>query len=288
MGNREGGIMTAPPIREIAGRFGLRLVGRSWRGTCPRCAYPDGAVLRPGCEGSQPTIWCAACGENFLADDTLRPLPSSKHPPDQQALTAKVKRTWDGAGPCAGTPAERYLGQRGLPHLIASPALRFREDCSHPEQRGRFLALVASVVDFAGRLIAVHRTYITRDGRKADVNPVRASLGSIRGGAVRLADPEDGKRLVIGEGIESSTSCGLLTDQPAWAAIAAGNLGWRLVLPTDIKMILVAADRDRPGVHAAEAAAERWRAEERDVLIASPDKLGVDFNDLLLAQRGQQ
>jgi hypothetical protein len=284
--NRTPAMHSLASDREIAGRFGLRRIGRTWRGNCPTCAYRDAAVLLPA-RGDQPSrLWCAnGCDLNSL-NGTSRPR-RAQQPEDRQTIE-KARRLWNGAVPCAGTAAERYLVRRGLPHLVASPALRFRADCPHPEQHGRVPALIAAVEDFTGQLVAVHRTYLTYDGHKATVTPPRASLGRIGGNAIRLSDPIPDKRLVIGEGIESSASCGVLTEQPAWAAVSAGNLGWRLILPLEISLVLVAADRDPPGIRAAEAAADRWRAEDRDVLIASPDRLGTDFNDILLGQKGYQ
>jgi hypothetical protein len=272
--------------REIAARFGLRRIGRTWRGNCPNCGYRDPAVLLPT-RGAQPArLWCAnGCNLNDIDGTHPHRPPQS---PDDRQTNEKALRLWNGAGPCAGTPAERYLERRGLLHLVASPALRFRADCPHPEERHRMPALIAAISDFSDRIVAVHRTFLTRTGEKASVVPVRASLGKISGGTVRLANPEPDQRLVIGEGIESSASCGLLTKQPAWAAVSSGNLGWRAVLPSEISSVLVACDRDMPGIRAAEAAAARWRSEGRDVLIASPDRLDTDFNDILRGQKGYQ
>jgi putative DNA primase/helicase len=196
----------------------------------------------------------------------------------RERATAAALRTWNGAAAASGTPADAYLIRRGLPGLAASPALRFRGDCSHPEG-GRYPALVALVVDAAGKAIAVHRTYVTTAGQKATVEPSRASNGHVWGGAIRL-DPE-APEIVIGEGIESSASAGRLLSLPAWSAVNAGNLGGGVVLPPSVRSVVIAADADAAGRNAAEAAAERWQAEGRRVRIACPDVPGHDFNDLL-------
>jgi putative DNA primase/helicase len=86
--------------------------------------------------------------------------------------------------------------------------------------------------------------------------------------------------LVIGEGIESSAAAGLLIGLPAWAAISAGNLGSGLVLPAEVRAVVIAADPDPPGEAAAQAAAKRWTSEGRQVRIARPNGTG-DFADLL-------
>jgi putative DNA primase/helicase len=191
---------------------------------------------------------------------------------------------WNGATPAINTPADRYLSHRGLDQLATSPALRWRLDVPHPnpEVRVRIPAMVALVVDVYGAPTAIQRTYLSRSGEKADVDPVRAAKGPLWGGAVRLHDFIDGGLLVVGEGIESSASAGRLMDLPAWAAVSAGNLAKGLLLPLAVKQIIIAADPDEQGEQAARLAALRWSREGRAVRIARPNGDG-DFNDLLRA-----
>ena len=190
---------------------------------------------------------------------------------------------WRGSEPANGTLADRYLTARGLPGLATSPVLRFRGDTPHPEG-GKLPALIALVSDIAGRPLGIHRTYLARDGSKARVEPAKASLGPVWGGAIRLHPVIIGTALVIGEGIESSTSAGRLMGLPAWAAISAGNLAKGLLLPPEARGVVIAADPDDAGRDAARSAWLRWKTEGRDVQIATPDREGSDFNDLLLAQ----
>lgn len=93
-------------------------------------------------------------------------------------------------------------------------------------------------------------------------------------------DPD--KPLVIGEGIETSASAALIINAPAWAAVSAGNLGYRLVLPDEVNKVIISVDPDLPGRKAAWAACARWRQEGRDVKLALPSGSG-DFNDYLCA-----
>jgi len=87
--------------------------------------------------------------------------------------------------------------------------------------------------------------------------------------------------MVIGEGIESSASAGALLGLPAWAAISAGNMAKALVLPLEVRSVVIAADNDKPGIEAAEAALRRWQCEGRAVRIFKPDDPGTDFNDIV-------
>lgn len=156
--------------------------------------------------------------------------------------------------------------------------LAFLPAAKHPSGQ-RLPAMVAQLRDLGGGLTAVHRTFLTGDGRKAAVDPVRMTLGRVAGAAVRLHDATD--RLVIAEGIETALAASILLDRPAWAAVSAGNMGEALALPEVIRDIIIAADNDAPGLRAAAQAAVRWKAEGRAVRIVRPDKQGSDFNDLL-------
>lgn len=144
-------------------------------------------------------------------------------------------------------------------------------------------ALIALVQDTAGQPVAIHRTYLSRTGERANVEPPKASLGPIWSGAVRLDPIAAELPLLIGEGIESAASAGRLMRLPAWAAISAGNLAKGLVLPPEASRVVIAADPDPAGRTAARDAWLRWHGEGRAVQIATPDG-SSDFNDLLRAR----
>ncbi len=281
---------------DLAARFRLDKRARSWGGDCPACSYPRAFTIKPG-HGSRPMLFCAnGCTRDTLDAVARDVLGGAWTPPtapdagkaqqDRATRQDAARRLWMGSTPCANTPASLYLQRRGIGHVTASAALRYRGDCRHPEG-GRWPALVALVQDAARQPIAAHRTFLTLDGRKARVDPVKASIGPVWGGAVRL-DPaplDPAAALVIGEGIETAASAGLLMGLPAWAALSAGNLARGVLLPLDVRHVVIAADHDagprQPGQDAAQAAAARWRGEGRTVRIATPDVPGNDFNDLL-------
>jgi putative DNA primase/helicase len=279
-------MMTA---KEIADRFNLKRLRRSWRGRCPTCDYPGTFSVREGKSG-RPLLYCASCQDQAALADAVARATGQEAALDRRqdadkAATVQRKqeaalRLWRGSEPAAGTLAAIYLAARGLPDLAASPALRFRGDMWHPEG-GRYPAMVAMVSDVNRAGVAVHRTYLRRDGTgKADVEPPRAALGPIWGGAVRLYDHDPDKSLVVGEGIETAASAGILLGLPAWAAISAGNMARGLILPPDARKVVIAADPDAAGRRAARDAWIRWRGEGREVRVALPDGTG-DFNDLL-------
>jgi putative DNA primase/helicase len=130
---------------------------------------------------------------------------------------------------------------------------------------------------------AIHRTFISEHGSgKAAVEPDKASLGPVAGGAVRLAQARAGQWLLVAEGLETTLSVMRACAMPGWAALSAGGIK-SLVLPPSANMVVICADNDANGVgqRDANAAAERFLAEGRRVRIALPPTPGFDFNDLL-------
>jgi putative DNA primase/helicase len=207
-----------------------------------------------------------------------RPLSlSGKSRRDDAQRTNDALRIWRECQPAAGTQAESYLRSRGIT-VLPPPTLRF-----HPGLRHRsgtvWPAMVAAVTRGADRmLMAIHRTFLARDGAgKAPVEPNKMTLGRCGGGAVRLA-PAD-RMLMVGEGIETCLAAMTAAGLPAWAALSTSGLR-TLDLPADLRDVIVLADGDEPGEAAARHAAVRWKREGRRVRIARPPR-GCDFNDVL-------
>jgi putative DNA primase/helicase len=277
--------------RDLADRLNLKKYSRSWRGRCPACDYP-GSVFSVREVRGRTSLYCAnGCPHNVLQDALGRMFSGSWLSPKQGSgpddatrrarNQARALALWAGSEPANGTIADRYLHGRGLAGLASSAALRFRPDTPHPETR-KLPALIALVLNAAGASVAVHRTFLRSDGSgKADAEPAKASIGPVWGGAIRL-DPI-APELLIGEGIETAASAGRLLGLPAWAAISAGNLARGLVLPPEVRSVVIAADPDNAGRDAARDAWLRWTGEGRRVRIALPDGTG-DFNDVLRAR----
>lgn len=204
-----------------------------------------------------------------------------RSPADTAERRRRVRAFWLRCDYATGTPAQAYLARRGLPWLTGHDHIRYRPDAPHPGG-GTLPALVALVHDGAGNICAAHRTFLDLSGAKAAADPAKASLGPIAGGAIRLHPlaPE----LLVGEGLETTASAGLMLGLPAWAAIACGNLALSMVLPPMVRAVVIAADNDGPGQRAAALAARRWMAEGRTVRIATPDGPGQDFNNVLQAR----
>lgn len=186
---------------------------------------------------------------------------------------------WREAQSITGTCAETYL--RGCGITCALPdTLRFHPECWHGATAQRLPALVARVEGAEG--FAVHRTYLRADGTgKADVEPAKAMLGGVQGGAVRLS--EGPGPLVVAEGIETALSlpCGLLrAPVTTWAALSASGLR-ALRLPPMPGEIIVAMDNDATGLGAGQDLAARAYRQGWKVSTLTPPEGANDWNDFL-------
>ena len=103
-------------------------------------------------------------------------------------------------------------------------------------------------------------------------------LGACAGGAVRLGPVA--RRLAIAEGIETALSIAqACTEVPVWAALSTSGMR-ALLLPSEVREVILCADGDQAGHDAAAAAGEKFRVEGRRVRISAPPD-GADFNDVL-------
>jgi hypothetical protein len=277
---------------DIVTRLNLKRHPRSWRGRCPNCGYAGNTLVVKASKVGWAQLYCAnGCTRDELAEAVahatghqhLGQRDDSRVVERRQRNSERALALWLGSESAIDTLADKYLTERGLTGLAASSALRFRGDTPHPEG-GRLPALIALVCNVSGAPVAIHRTFLARDGSKSCSEPAKASLGTVWTGAVRLDPIATGTPLAIGEGIESSASAGRLMGLPAWAAVSAGNLANALQLPPEARSVVIAADPDWHGREAARAAWHRWKAEGRDVRIAIPDREKQDFNDLLLTR----
>jgi hypothetical protein len=214
-----------------------------------------------------------------------RRTPIERKPdPDDAKRTQTALAIWQSAKPAQGTPVEAYLASRGI-DLSVPDALRFHAGLKHPSG-SVWPAMVALVTNGAtGTAVAVHRTFIVRNGKsKAPVNPQKMMLGPVRGAAVRLGTPQADRPLAVSEGLETGLSVMVACGIPVWAALSANGIR-ALVLPPVAREVIIIADHDANGIgeSAARDAGLRWRKEGREVRIAMPPERGTDFADVLLA-----
>ena len=216
-------------------------------------------------------------------DYCSRAEPRPRYEPDRAGTTAAARALWRKARPGCGTIVARYLAARGIEAPIP-PTLRFLVEGWHGATRATWAVMLAAVTRWPDREpCAVHRTFLKMDGSdKAPIEPAKTTLGSVAGGAVRLAPA--GETLALAEGIETALAVMVASGLPTWAALSAGNLAAVVLPPLPLAgEVVIAADHDSSGTgqRFAERAAERLIREGRRVRIALPPTVGTDFNDVL-------
>jgi putative DNA primase/helicase len=263
------------------------------RTTCPQCSASR-RKSRDAClavNADTGTWLCHHCGwkgglHGRLPASTLSPLPPPPVRPDERKRAA-LSRVWREACPItAGDPVDTYLRQRGIPLPLADmpavllyhPHLRYLHEAG---QRTYHPAMVARVDDPNGRAVTLHRTYLTLDGRKAKVSTPKKLMsplfpGATRGGAIRLYPADE--TLAVAEGIETSLAVRCATGLPMWATCSADGMA-RLIVPPPVRLVVICADNDPPGIKAARELARRLLAEQRRVKILTPDTPGADWAD---------
>jgi len=190
-----------------------------------------------------------------------------------------ARRIWRESVPAIGTPAETYLGRRGLARLDwpdDPDVIRFHPAC--PRGAERHPAMIALMTDpETNEPLGIHRTFLLPDGsdRLRD-KKAKAMLGNA--GVIRLSpDDEVTMGLSIAEGIESALSVMQRTGwRPVWAASSAGAIRTFPILP-GIEALTIFADADGAGITAARECALRWCEAGREACVIAPP--AGDWND---------
>ena len=207
--------------------------------------------------------------------------------------TERIAALWAQCVPLVpGDPAALYLAQRlrlapdhlRLPECLRlHPALPYWHD---GERIGAFPAMVAPLTALDGRIVALHRTYLSASGGKAAVPTAKkltAAAGPLAGACIALRRPVRGC-IGIAEGIETALAAWCASSVPTVAAYCAGNLAaWRW--PAGVRRLVIFADNDDAGREAADKLGRRARAARVSVNVMTPTDDGADWCDVW-ARRG--
>jgi putative DNA primase/helicase len=193
----------------------------------------------------------------------------------------RIRKVLQEAKPIDGTPAEAYLlGRCGLLDGLTHD-LRYHPALNYSRELGAFPALLAILRYPDGKGASVHRTYLTPDGRKAPVDPVRKIMPGfpLGGSSVRLGAIQD--HLGVAEGIETAICAGKRFGLPVWAAISAAGLeAWEP--PPGVKRVVVFGDCDASytGQASAFVLAKKLRNLGLEVSVEIPPEIGKDWCDM--------
>lgn len=208
--------------------------------------------------------------------------------PDVEQVKAEMTSIWKRARPTADIKAATlYWVTRGL-KPPATDDVRATDQLTYPGRREVFCGVLSKVRDAQGRWVNMHRTFIGKDGFKADLPEARMvmALPLPKGSHVRLMSvSEDAKVMGVAEGIETAASAAELFGLPVWAALNAENLkGFEP--PEGIERLIVFGDNDLSctGQEAAFALARKVIAKGRKADVKIPEAEGWDWNDVLVSK----
>ena len=197
---------------------------------------------------------------------------------------AYARAQWKEAVPVENTPAETYLRRRGItcpiPKSVRFGIVPLWIDLTTGKKARALPALIAACQGADGSVAGIQRIFLQPNGHKAPLPQPKLSLGSIRGGALRLA--AEAPEMIVCEGPEDGlTLQQMLPNIPVWVALGSGNIP-HMELPPGVRRILVAGDNNSAGRKAAQDACKAFRSQGRQSTTIFPDAAYGDFNDELL------
>lgn len=220
-------------------------------------------------------------------------------------LVKRIPEVWDEAitlDSSDASPAHLYLASRGLAvrsTTLKATGLRFHPNLSYYDTDGNkvgvFPAIIAAIRGVDGKIVTLHRTYLDKDGNKADVDSVKKMMSvpmeqTVMGCSIQIGSA--GETLGIAEGIETALSVTRATGMPCWSAVNATLLE-AFVPPSNVKTIVIWADKDKSetGLNSANKLKESLEEKGVKVIVAMPalpipkKAKSVDWNDVLLQQK---
>lgn len=265
---------TACPV--CGGKDRFRFDNKKNTGTyyCSHCGAGDGFTLlqkifncnfNEVCQKIMPIV-----GSLSINDKA----PSEK---DNKKLNAEAVSFWKGAAKVVSNdPVSKYLTNR-LGEIDIPPSLRCGMTSGNP-------LMAAIVQDEKGAPVSCHRTFLTRDGKKADLpNPKRLMAGSIsshNGVCIRLSPVS--KVLGIAEGIETALAASKIHNIPSWSAINATLLE-KWTPPEGVEEVVIFADNDANGRGQKAAFTLHCKLYDMGIKVSVkiPDQIDTDWADAL-------
>lgn len=203
-----------------------------------------------------------------------------------------IMKIWEGSISLDNINAEvgrKYFLNRGISNFSKIESLRFNQRCYYNNQHGcciYYPALISKIENVDGKLIGIHRIFLTELGNKIP-SEAKKSLGQISGGAVRI-DKFFDSEIALCEGIETAFAVRELFNIPTWATLSTSGLK-SIKLPKEIKKVIIYADKDKN--FAGQIAAQSLQGKLQNLGIKShirypitgipSNSKGVDFLDEL-------
>lgn len=208
--------------------------------------------------------------------------------PAQKKLDDEKKRRllnelWLEADPIRGDDlVSKYLRGRGI--VLTPDDVRFCPKCYESGTERFYPAMLGLVRGMTGKPITIHRTYLSEDGKKADVKSpkkIMPCVGRMQAAAIRLFPPK-GDLIGIAEGVESAISATQIFDIPTWSVVNTSVME-SFVPPEGVRRVVVFGDNDPnfAGAKSAYTLANRLYLKDYIVEVSLPGL--ADWNDELIA-----
>lgn len=272
-------------IQTFAGLADLQAAGlwsMSWLGM-------DKKIDRHKMEAKRKAAVYVAEQEDRLAKQTLGDAQKMA-----RAMFLKAEKIID-------TPVETYLATRGIDLSVFDRmpgSLRYLANCRHRDVAGAetfWPCMLAAMCDDTGQVVAVHRTWLSADGKgKAPVAPNKKIWPSYKGAVIRLArgqgqlTPEEMMRrgrkapLVVCEGIEDGLTLAMAAPEyRVWAAGTLGNMANVPLLACVSELILFRDNDLAPEARAAFKRISADLARKIKLRVAHTPERYKDANDFL-------
>lgn len=267
-------------------------------GPCPICGGKDrfrwddrdgdGTYYCSGCDNSSDSgLSLLMAFKNWPFDKACREVDSILGNVETEDKKAKQQtedkrsiliRLWKEAKPVSkGDPVWLYLERRCGDPSAHLQNIRFHPALRHSIDKGTHPGMLALLQPNGQKACGIHRTFLTLDGFKAQVNPVRMVYGECAQVALQHAQ----ELLGVAEGIETAICASKAFRVPCWAALNANGMkAWEA--PEGVKSVVIFGDNDRSltGQEAAYALGHRLVRQGLTVEMQIPPTVDTDWCDV--------
>lgn len=301
------------PCPICAGTKRFRFNNKSGTGDwyCNQCLGGNGfSLIKKATDLTDAAIYTKLRKNHNLTDSPLAvktdyPVSDELSPEEVSRNRKRLVKVWKGTVALRNNigPVQLYLGNRvhGGDLTKLSKYVRFHPSLDYYEigndnkyhLMGNYPAMVCKVVDGKGNPITLHRTYLTKDGRKALVEEPKMQMAGVRklkGAAIPVFINPRSRVLGICEGVEKAWAIATAYQykMTVWSLLNAFNLSIADIPLEDYDEVIIFGDFDkfdvkrkyRPGEHYAKLGYQKFTREGFKALIKLPPREGVDFDEM--------
>lgn len=247
---------------------------------CNQCGSGDGFALLKTLHGWDFTRTCKEIA-SVMGEYSIEERKGTSQWNDRKREEMKLMFS-ESVPVSIGDPVHTYLTSRCGDITGKTKNLRYHKELNHTVDGGKHPAMLALMGWDGRKFHGIHRTYLTNDGKKASVDPVRMSYGDL--GTVMLGEP--GNVLGVSEGIETALCASQLFGIPVWSAICANGME-KFTPPEGVSKVCVFGDNDETftGQASAYILAKKLSLSGINVEVIIPDKVGQDWADVFSERR---